>query len=430
MSDYLVLMDEMKLIEAGDHLVALYNDQEAAYSADLITAFLISRLVKNEKCFYISGDMDTDRVLSKVNLVIGTASYLESGQLSVLSKEDSYAKDGQFDPEQMICLLQRLTKEAIEEGFNAFAVTGELSWLLAYEDGFDKIMHYEHMLNHQVFNKYPVSTVCRFNMDRFSKDMILHIIEVHPIIILGGKIYTNPFYIETIHPQDGDEKTSMPQVDSMINVILNYGAMNNSIGHRKEELLVLNASKKDELIKQIIMSLSSLTEAHEDFCPEHGNNVAKLSRLIAQEIGLSASEMDLVTYASMLHDIGKYKLPASLLNKATPLTEEERDLIERHADYSAEILAKSPELKELSVIIRFHHENYDGSGYPKGLKSTNIPLASRIIRVADSYDAITNDRPYHKGLSKNEALTEVLRHSGTLYDPNIVHILIGIIDRV
>jgi HD-GYP domain-containing protein (c-di-GMP phosphodiesterase class II) len=130
-------------------------------------------------------------------------------------------------------------------------------------------------------------------------------------------------------------------------------------------------------------------------------------------------EINLLKVISNLHDIGKIAIDEQILNKPGKLNEEEWAEIKRHPEIGYRILSSSSEYAEISEDILSHHERWDGDGYPQGLKGKDIPYRARIIAIADAYDAMTSDRPYRKALSKEEALAEIIRCSGTQFDPSI-----------
>jgi HD-GYP domain-containing protein (c-di-GMP phosphodiesterase class II) len=123
--------------------------------------------------------------------------------------------------------------------------------------------------------------------------------------------------------------------------------------------------------------------------------------------------------AGLLHDIGKIGIPESILNKQGPLDDAEKKRMQEHSNVGAAILGPIKELEDAILGVKYHHEKYDGSGYPQGLKGDKIPLIAAIISVADTYDAMITDRPYRRGLSKSEAAEEIKRFSGRQFDPQI-----------
>lgn len=148
----------------------------------------------------------------------------------------------------------------------------------------------------------------------------------------------------------------------------------------------------------------------------HGVRVANLSLKISKKLNLSKSETQAIYNSCFFHDIGKAYLDQSILNKPSKLTIEERKHIEKHSCYSYEEALQLGFPSDVALNILYHHENYDGTGYPTGSKGKNIPLASRIIRICDVFDALISDRPYRKGLSLKEAI-DIIKRKESYYCP-------------
>lgn len=141
-------------------------------------------------------------------------------------------------------------------------------------------------------------------------------------------------------------------------------------------------------------------------------------------MNLSESKINELKVGGLLHDIGKVAIAEKILKKSDKLTEKEWNEIKRHSDIGYRIISTSPEMSDIAQYVLFHHERYDGTGYPRGKKQEEIPLLARIISVADSYDAMTNERPYKKVLDKDTAVKELIKGKGTQFDPDIVDIFI------
>jgi PAS domain S-box/diguanylate cyclase (GGDEF) domain len=155
---------------------------------------------------------------------------------------------------------------------------------------------------------------------------------------------------------------------------------------------------------------------------QHSKRVSAISQAIGIAMGLSETENNKLKALGLLHDIGKIAIEESVLNKPEKLTEAEWVEIKRHPDIGYRILKSSPEMSELAEYILAHHERFDGLGYPRGLKTDEIPLLSRIVSVADTYDAMTSDRAYRKALDKTTALHELIKNKGRQFDPQIVDV--------
>jgi diguanylate cyclase (GGDEF)-like protein/putative nucleotidyltransferase with HDIG domain len=158
---------------------------------------------------------------------------------------------------------------------------------------------------------------------------------------------------------------------------------------------------------------------------EHSEAVIEMSGSVARNLGLGAAEVDRVKSAALLHDIGKVAIPDEILHKPGPLTDDEWRLMKEHPVIGERILRVLPGLGNVARIVRHEHERWDGGGYPDGLAGEAIPLGSRIIIAADTYHAITSDRPYRAARSHSEAVEELTRCAGTQFDPTVTQALIG-----
>ncbi len=170
-----------------------------------------------------------------------------------------------------------------------------------------------------------------------------------------------------------------------------------------------------------IYSLVDMMEKRDAYTAGHGRRVAMYSKLIAEKLWCSQEDIDLVFKAGILHDIGKIEIPDALLLKPDNLNDLEYSLIKRHPETSYELLNKEP-FKNLANIVLYHHERYDGRGYPKGLKANEIPLLSKIIAVADTFDAMTTNRSYREALGVKEAVDIICSEKGKQFDPKIVNV--------
>jgi putative nucleotidyltransferase with HDIG domain len=171
---------------------------------------------------------------------------------------------------------------------------------------------------------------------------------------------------------------------------------------------------------ETIRSLAAAIDAKDSYTHGHSRRVTDLSVGLAMQMSLAKTEVDTIRHASLLHDVGKIGISEQILLKPGRLTDEEFETIKSHPHIGAGILNSIEFLKNVCEIIKHHHERYDGRGYPDGLAGSEIPLGSRIICVADSFDAITSQRPYRRPLTFQEAVDEVVRCSGSQFDPEIV----------
>ena len=174
------------------------------------------------------------------------------------------------------------------------------------------------------------------------------------------------------------------------------------------------------LFLSTVKSLVSAIDAKDEYTRHHSTRVTEFTLKIAGRMGFSEKETSDLELASLLHDVGKIAVPENILNKPGRLTDQEFALIKEHPSRGESILRPVVELKDISRVVRAHHEHYDGSGYPDGLKGREIPLGARIMSVADAYDSITSERPYRKAASHRFAVKEIIRCSGAQFDPEVI----------
>ncbi|MFA7384057.1 MAG: HD-GYP domain-containing protein [Desulfurivibrionaceae bacterium] len=178
--------------------------------------------------------------------------------------------------------------------------------------------------------------------------------------------------------------------------------------------------KETRFFLQTIESLAMALDERDQYTHGHARRVTNLSLILADRLKLQSQDKHLLRLSGILHDIGKVGVPDEILLKPDRLSEDEFALIKKHPDKGVKILEPmldDENISKISKAIKHHHERYDGNGYPDGLGGGNIPLLARIIALADSYDAMTSDRPYRKGLPQNKAIAEIEKGRGTQFDP-------------
>jgi len=182
---------------------------------------------------------------------------------------------------------------------------------------------------------------------------------------------------------------------------------------------------------EILQRLALAAEYRDDDTGEHTKRVGEMSAQIAEALGLPEAEVELIRRAAPLHDVGKIAIPDSILLKPGKLTPEEFELIKTHTALGAKMLSggRFPLLQRAEEIALSHHERWDGAGYLSGLQGEMIPIAGRIVAVADVFDALTNERSYKKAWSPDEAIQEIKHQSGQHFDPRVVEAFLEVIGR-
>jgi len=180
-----------------------------------------------------------------------------------------------------------------------------------------------------------------------------------------------------------------------------------------------------DTIARLIDSLAS----RDRYSRQHYRESSMLAREIGEKLDLGYKQLEILEAAGFLYEIGKIKIPKSILDKRGPLTDEERDILRRHLTHTRDVILRYRKFDDVAEIAYYHHERWDGEGYPAGLKGEEIPLLSRILGVVDAYQAMISDRPYRQALSLEQAKKELVKNAGTQFDPYIVDIFIKILDE-
>ena len=178
-----------------------------------------------------------------------------------------------------------------------------------------------------------------------------------------------------------------------------------------------------------MLTLANTIDAKDKYTNGHSLRVAEYAREIAKRAGKTEQEQEDIYFVGLLHDIGKIGISNSIINKTSGLTDEEYEIIKGHTVIGAEILDNMTEIPGLAVGAHWHHEQFDGGGYPEGLKGDAIPETARIIGVADAYDAMASKRSYRDVLPQDVVRKEIEKGSGTQFDPQFVQIMLRMIDE-
>ncbi len=191
-----------------------------------------------------------------------------------------------------------------------------------------------------------------------------------------------------------------------------------------EGLVDKRTRQLEEAVREGVKMLAMAAEANDDNTGDHISRIQTITKEICPGLGLSQEESELISFFSIMHDVGKIHIPDNILKKPGPLSDQEWKIMQTHTTAGEKILGSKPFYKTARQIARSHHERWDGTGYPDGLKGDSIPLPARIVTVADVYDALTHERPYRAAWSEEEAMAEMKALSGRLFDPEILEIFI------
>ena len=189
------------------------------------------------------------------------------------------------------------------------------------------------------------------------------------------------------------------------------------------------ANEIKTLSVEVMEALAHTIDAKDEYTKGHSVRVAKYSRMLAEKLGLTDEDCESVYYMALLHDIGKIGVPNEIINSKSKMTDEEYAIMKTHPGIGSDILEEIKSRPDLMIGARWHHERYDGKGYPDQKAGEDIPYFARIISVADSYDAMTSNRSYRKFLPQDVVRGEIEKNCGTQFDPNVAKCMLSIIDE-
>ncbi len=232
--------------------------------------------------------------------------------------------------------------------------------------------------------------------------------------IIPLRVEQNPVGVLALAKSNSTELDAFPKtVYYLVDLITDQ--ISNALHRRKLNEQLTNSSI------ETVLALSKTLDTRDPYSGEHSKHLAYLSEQLAKRFGFSSHETRELCWAALLHDIGKIGIEDCILHKAGPLTSLEWEVMRTHPEVGAHIVKGLRGLENIASIILAHHERVDGSGYPRRLKGDQIPLGARIIAVVDSYSAMTEGRPYRNARSHHEAIAEIQKYSGTMYDPMVVN---------
>lgn len=214
--------------------------------------------------------------------------------------------------------------------------------------------------------------------------------------------------------------------DELGKLTKSFNEMTSLITNQQEELSKYSSDLEESYVSTVKV-LAAAIDARDHYTLGHSTSVAGMSKTMGETIGLSKEEIEELEVACLFHDVGKIKIPDSILLKKGNLNSIEYAEMKRHAEYGADILSKAASLRKYIPMVRYHHEWYDGTGYPDGLRGDSIPLSAAIIAIADVFDAMTSERPYRKALTEEETLKTIQSLSGKQFRPDLTETFIKLI---
>lgn len=223
-----------------------------------------------------------------------------------------------------------------------------------------------------------------------------------------------------------------PDYRLLIKTLAELDALRKSLDQevkRQTKVAEERREKMERLSDQVIVTLAKTIDAKDKYTNGHSERVAKYSREIARRMGLSEQKQEEIYFMGILHDIGKIGIPDTIINKTEKLTDEEYQMIKRHPEIGEEILKNITEIPNISLGAKYHHEKYDGGGYPNRAAGEEIPLEARIIGIADAYDAMASTRSYRDVLPQEVVRAEIEKGRGTQFDPECTDILLKMMEE-
>jgi putative nucleotidyltransferase with HDIG domain len=175
-----------------------------------------------------------------------------------------------------------------------------------------------------------------------------------------------------------------------------------------------------------LLALSRAIEARDPYSSGHAVRVSVMAEVVAARLGWDETDIDILRMGAALHDVGKLAVPEQILRKPGPLDEDELAAMRRHPEEGARMVARHRSLQLVVPAVLYHHERWDGGGYPAGIESVGIPAEARVLAIVDAFDAMTTDRPYRRALPQTRAVAELERCAGTQFDPEMARVLVEV----
>lgn len=342
--------------------------------------------------------------------------------VSIAKRLTDPTPDDDTQPKNIVCLdvivnyIDEVTKEVDIAGKGYGMVINSDGFIVAHHDDEFNGQNIIDIYGEDVLNSITSAKKGRLSIKMNDQDCTLFICPV-----------MDQWYALTIIENfELFEETYLQLAVSIIVFLVSFGliAFFYYLGYKNEQIY---GQKVEEMNIQVVTALAAAIDAKDNYTNGHSSRVAEYARMIAAHCGYSKTDQDEIYMAGLLHDVGKIGVPDEVINKQAKLTDEEFALIKKHPVIGESILGSIKERPMLAVGARWHHERYDGTGYPDGLTGENIPEAARIIAVADAYDAMTSKRSYRDMLPREKVIDEIKNGSGTQFDPRFAAAMLDLI---
>lgn len=251
----------------------------------------------------------------------------------------------------------------------------------------------------------------------------------------GREVFTGGILTASVgianYPQDAhDWRTLVNRADSALCLAKQHTKNRVQTYHSLSAGLHMGIEGKEKLLGSTLETMVAVINAKDRYTRGHSERVAEYTVALARELNFPPEKVRLLGYAAFLHDIGKIEIDREILTKEGPLTDNEWEIVKKHTLFGISIVEPVQAYQGLLPAIKYHHERWDGKGYPEGLKDDEIPLEARILALADAFDAMRSNRPYRQALPLEEALEEIRREAGTQFDPELAEVFIRVISRL
>lgn len=445
-----LLVFQLKTIEDSEQLILQTANKAATKLLDLELEYMIGKMI-NE----IMPNMDNFNVLNKY---INIAAYREKNDFREICYSDSGICNSWFSiyafsiPDHCVgVMFEDITDRKMDEGKIIY---------LSYHDQltglYNRRFFEEELRKYDTSDYYPLAIIMGdVNGLKFTNDTFGHQFGDQLLVEVANSLRECCDKKGVVARLGGDEfvmllpKTDLKDAELMIEHILNYnqsqsvGVVNVSVSFgaatkdgENEDIKETFKRAEDQMYKMKVSERSSIrsymitrimSNLHEKNQSEklHSDRVSELCVKFGYAIGMSENDISELKTTALLHDIGKIVIDEEILNKIGLLSDEEFDEIKKHSESGARILSSANDMLDISRYVLYHHERWDGKGYPSGICGKAIPLQSRMLAIADSYDAITSDRSYRKARSEAVAFNELINCAGNQFDPELVEIFLG-----